>query len=204
MDEPDDNPRSLIERLRELTQVQRELAYGLPGCSHCVELLTAMERIRTLSSGAHQWLAHPVSGLHFRSRKWSQRYLVVAYSNPDTTGLPNHLCFCLPILMGRIGPEGTRTLLACFAPESIVPLSTGLYWENDDLKEDSVGDYILLSEVLERCLWPQHQSKGFGNSMESEQTNLMLGGISYGDSIQALVRMWSQSKEMLRNKIQAW
>ncbi len=109
--------------------------------------------------------------------------------------------------MGRIDLEGPRTLLACFASESVVPLSTGLYWENNDLKEDSVGDYILFSELLERCLWPQeaqHPSKGVGDSMDSEQTNLMLGGIWYADSIQALVRLWSQSKAMLQNKIQSW
>jgi hypothetical protein len=40
--------------------------------------------------------------------------------------------------------------------------------------------------------------------MDPEQENLMLGGISYTDSIEALVRVWSESKEKLQSEIHLW
>jgi hypothetical protein len=206
MDKTNRTPESFIERLHELMQIQNGRRFGQPGCDRCVDFLTAMRRILDFSFGVHQWIAQPVTDLRFRNKKWSRRYLIVCYSNPDSTGLPNHLSFCLPLLMGRIGPVGPRTLLACFASESIVPLSKGLYWEDNDLRYDALEDYSLFWKPLERCLWPleaERHSERSTNSMDPGQENSMLGGISYKDSIGALARVWSESKEKLQNEIQS-
>jgi hypothetical protein len=85
-------------------------------------------------------------------------------------------------------------------------LSKGFYWEDGDLKEDSFGDWLLFSEPLRRCLWPQEverNSEYVGSKINLEQKNLMLGAISYTDSIEALVRFWTNSKEKLLDRIQS-
>src|SRR5260370_1205923 len=101
----------------------------------------ATQRIKDLSFGTHQWISVPVTGIYISNENRSRLYLIVCYSNPDSTGIPNHLCFCLPLIVDRSDPGGGLKLLACFAPESIVQLSKGLYWEGDELKYDILEDW---------------------------------------------------------------
>lgn len=149
----------------------------------------------------------PVTGIYVSTENRSRLYLIVCYSNPDPTGLPNHLCFCLPLIVDRSDPASGLKLLACFAPESIVPLSKGLYWEDDELKHDFLEDWFRFWEPLKRCLWPLETEQpsrypGDENELGPETERQTLAGISYKDSINALVKSWSESKEELENEIQ--
>jgi hypothetical protein len=179
--------------------------FGDPNCRYCVEFLTATQRINDLSCEAHQWVSVPVTGIYLSNENRSRLYLIVSHSNPDPTGLPNHLCFCLPLFVDR-SDRGLR-LLACFAPESIVPLSKGLYFEGDMLKNDPLEDWCRFWVPLKRCLWPleegrSSESQSNGNEHDHEQERLTLEGMSYKDSVYAVVKFWSESKEELQNEIQ--
>src|ERR1700738_3862240 len=96
--------RYSMESLRRL--LKNEHPFGQPNCDYCIEILTATQRIKDLSRGAHQWISLPVTGIYLPSETRSRLYLIVCYSNPDPSGLPNHLCFCLPLIVDRSGSGG--------------------------------------------------------------------------------------------------
>ncbi len=179
--------------------MKNEHPFGQPNCDYCVEFLAATQRIKDLSFGAHQWLSVPVTGICLSNENRSRLYLIVCYSNPDPTGL-NHLSFCLPLFVDRSDPRVGVKLLACFAPESMVPLSRGLYWEGDELKYDFLEDWYRFWEPLKRSLWPQEKARrsehqGKVSELGSGRMRLTLEGISYKDSINAVAKFWSESKE---------
>jgi hypothetical protein len=187
--------------------MRTEHLFGHPNCGYCVEFLTATKRINGLSFGAHQWVCVPVTGIYLANENRSRLYLIVCCSNSDPTGLPNHLCFCLPLLVDRSDPRGGVKLLACFAPESMVQLQRAYYWEGDELKHDLLEDWCSFWGPLKRCLWPpeeerRSESDGNGNELDDERETLTLEGISYKDSINAVAKLWSESKEKLENEIQ--
>jgi hypothetical protein len=112
-----------------------------------------------------------------------------------------------PIVCGQKRTGGGVKLLACFAPESIVPLQKGFYWEGAELKHDPLEDWYRFWEPLKRCLWPPEEgrrleSQDYGNELDHERETLTLEGISYKDSINAVAKLWSESKEELENEIQ--
>jgi hypothetical protein len=186
--------------------IRNEHPFGQPNCGYCLEFLTATQRIKDLSCGAHQWVSVPVTGIYLSNENRSRLYLIVCYSNPDPTGLPNHLCFCLPLIVDRSDPVSGIKLLACFAPQSMVPLSKGLYWECDELKYDPLEDWCRFWEPLKRGLWAEERQyserQGDGNDSDVDRKRLTLEGISYGDSINAVATLWTESKEDLENEIQ--
>jgi hypothetical protein len=184
--------------------MRNEHPFGQPNCGYCVEFLTATKRINDLSCGTHQWVSVPVTGIYLSNENRSRLYLIVCCSNPDPTGLPNHLCFCLPLFVDR-SDRGLK-LLACFAPGSIVPLSKALYFEGDMLKNDPLEDWCRFWGPLKRSLWPEDGQNSdrlcYGNALDLELKRLTLEGISYKDSINAVVKFWSEAKEELENEIQ--
>jgi hypothetical protein len=187
--------------------MRNEHPFGQPNCGYCVEFLTATKRINDLSSGAHQWVSVPVTGIYLANENRSRLFLIVCCSNSDPTGLPNHLCFCLPLFVDRSDPRGGIKLLACFAPESMVQLERAYYWEGDELKHDPLEDWCRFWEPLKRSLWPpeegrRSESRDNGNELDHERQTLTLEGISYKDSINAVAKLWSESKEELENEIQ--
>lgn len=190
-----------------LKQIRVEHPFGQPNCEHCVEFSTVMQHLEDLSCGAHQWASLPVTGIHVSSENPSGGYLIVGYSNPDR-GLPNALCFCFPLLQYRYAPAEELKLLVCFAPESVVPLSEGLYWEEDELKYDCLEDWDRIWKRLSRCLCPKEmrlhsESLVDGGERQADLGMLTLEGIPYKDSITALVRLWSESRERLQHEIES-
>jgi hypothetical protein len=193
-----------FDSLRRL--LRNDHPFGQPNCDYCLEFLTATQRIKDLCFGTHQWISVPVTGIYISNENRSRLYLIVCYSNPDSTGIPNHLCFCLPLIVDRSDPGGGLKLLACFAPESIVPLSRGLYWEGDELKNDILEDWCRFWEQLKRCLWTEESQyseyRCDGSEPGVEREWRTLEGISYKDSINAVAKLWSESKEQLQNEIE--
>jgi hypothetical protein len=187
--------------------MRNKYPFGQPNCGYCVEFLTATQRINDLSCGAHQWVSVPVTGIYLSNENRSRLYLIVCYSSPDPTGLPNYLCFCVPLFVDRSDLRSGPKLLACFAPESVVPLSKGLYFEGDELKYDPLEDWCRFWKPLKRCLWPPERGPysdchGKRNGRDPEQERLTLEGISYKESVYAVARFWSESREELQNEIE--
>jgi hypothetical protein len=107
----------------------------------------------------------------------------------------------------KSGTAGGLKLLACFAPESIVPLSRGLYWEDDELKEDLLEDWSRFWDPLKHRLWEsenelQSECQEDRAELDPNAQRLTLAGTSYKDSIDAVVKLWSESKEELEYEIQ--
>ncbi|RZU41105.1 hypothetical protein [Edaphobacter modestus] len=195
----------MIYSLRRL--LRNDHPFGQPNCDRCVEFLTATQRIKDLSCGAHQWTSLPVTGIYVSNERRSRRFLIVGYSNPDgPTERPNNLCYCVPLLLDRSVPGGGFKLLACFAPESMVPLSKGLYLENKAVKEDALEDWFRFCGPLERCFWPHEtgespECQGDRSELDPEWERFARAGIFYKDSIDALVKLWSESKKEIQDEL---
>ena len=183
-----------------------EYPFGEPGCEYCAKLSTVSQHLLDLSCGAHQWSSVPSCDLGLSNEERPRRYLVAGYSNPERGGLPNPLCFCFPLFIYRSTPGSELMHLVCLAAESTVALSGGLYWEDEQLKKDSLEDYCRFMNPLNERLWPTERENP-SRSVEScdqltEPATHTLEDISYSESIAALVRFWSQSRERLLQKIQ--
>jgi hypothetical protein len=86
-------------------------------------------------------------------------------------------------------------------------LQRAYYWEGDELKHDLLEDWCRFWDPLKRCLWAPDEGRrsenhSNGNQLGHEWEGLTLDGISYKDSINAVARYWSESKEDLVNEIQ--
>ena len=125
-----------------LEQVRGEYPFGQPNCEYCAKFSTVIRHLKDLSHGAYQWASTTVSGIWVSNDYRSRQFLLVGYSNPEGGGvLLNALCFCFPVFIYRPAAGGELKHLVCFAPESVVPLSKGLYWEEDQLKGDALEDW---------------------------------------------------------------
>jgi hypothetical protein len=67
-----------LESLRRF--IRNEHPFGQPNCGYCLEFLTATQRIKDLSCGAHQWVSVPVTGIYLSNENRSRLYLIVCYS----------------------------------------------------------------------------------------------------------------------------
>jgi hypothetical protein len=112
----------------------------------------------------------------------------------------NPLCFRVPLVSGRSLPGKGHALLACFNPESIMPLTQGIYLEDGEPKHDSLLDWDRFWRPLRRFLWPQDAEQpdddmGGENDYGAEFESVPLAGISYKDSIDSLVRRLSTQEK---------
>ncbi|NYF53970.1 hypothetical protein HDF12_004369 [Edaphobacter lichenicola] len=188
-----------------LKQVRGEYPFGQPNCEYCAEFSTVMQYLKDLSRGAHQWASMAVSGICVSNDERSRQYLLVGYSNPELGGLPNSLCFCFPLFRYNGARERELKHLVCFAPESAVPLSNGLYWEENQLKGDALEDWDCFWKPLSGCLRTdelrQVESAADNGELRVDLEALTLEGVSYKESVSALVAIWSQSRERLQDEI---
>ena len=176
-----------------------------PNCPYCVRLATLIQSFERMSLRAHQWIARPVPGIFVSLEGNVRRYVLAAYSNPHPAQLPNTLVFGVPLIIHRVHPGDEPELRACFDKKSIVPLSIGLYWKDDDLKYDQLKDWNRFWNPIEKCLqtppaeWLECQKAN--DVCRNETDRRTLDGISYRDSLCAYVTQWSQSKEKLQNAV---
>ena len=202
--QPAPKRRSPSDRLLDI--LFREPPFGQPNCECCVEFLEAKRRIEALSSGAYQWTVLPVTGLSFTDPRWSSRYAIICFSNPDPTGIPNHICYCIPLFPDRTGPRGIAKLLACFATRSIIPLSGALHWEEDELDMDDFKDWLVFWGPINQCFWPldlspESESPATPGERQSEMPSATITGVSWRDSVEELARHWTESQEAVMKKI---
>ena len=205
------HPESARPKLRKpfdffVEQVRGDYPFGKPNCEYCVEYPTVIQHLKDLCRGAHQWASLAVSGICVSIDERSLQYLLVGYSNPELGGLPNSLCFCFPLFRYNSAREGKLKHLVCFAPESVVPLSNGLYWEENQLKADALEDWDRFWNPLSGCLRTDglrqnEDSVDDNGELRTEPGVLTLEGVPYKESVSALVTFWSQSREKLQDEI---
>jgi hypothetical protein len=177
-----------------------------PSCPYCVRLPTLLQCLDGISAGADQWIARPVSGIFVSPEGRVRRYIFAAYSNPDPTGLPNSLVFGLPLTIHR-GPPGSEPgLYVCFASQSVVRLSKGLYWREGGLNQNEREDWDRFWHPIEHSLEAnataeRSDTRERAEVRQSERDRRTLEGISYRDSLCALVTWWAKSKEKLQDAI---
>jgi hypothetical protein len=165
-----------------------------------------MVKFRKTSRGPHQWLVRPLSGIFVSGQGEVSRYLLVGYSNPKSTGLPNHLIYAIPLYHFRPDPDADTDLRACIDPQTAIPLLRGLYWKNGDLQYDLERDRARFWEPVEKCLQepmpaPHSQCHEPADAARTGPTQQTFDGITYIDSLTACLRWWAQEKEVLQNAI---
>jgi hypothetical protein len=73
--------------------------------------LAALRRgLKRMNRSTHQWAVVTVPGIFLLRDGEPRSYVLVGYSNPEASGLPNFLCFMLP-LVALGGYMGTEPLL---------------------------------------------------------------------------------------------
>jgi hypothetical protein len=166
-----------------------------------------MVNFRKVPLGPHQWLVRPLSGIFVSTEGEVNRYVLVGYSNPKTTGLPNHLIFAVPLHVYRADPEADTDLHVCFDPETAIPLLQGLYWKDGDLRYDPEKDRLRFWKPVEKSLWETTTAEGSKcqdghKERRTEQDWQTLEGVAYIDSLTACLKRWSEEKQVLQNAIQ--
>src|SRR5258708_23157550 len=95
-----------------MTNYPYEMKCGFFAC-----LATLNELLDGMSHGTSQWMSVVVPEVFVSSEGEPRSYVIVGFSNPDM-GLPNDLCFLLPLV--RLGGSREPTdLLVRFSPRSI-------------------------------------------------------------------------------------
>ena len=178
-----------------------------PNCRYCVRMATLMVHFRKISRGPHQWLVRPLSGIFVSYDGEVSRYMLVGYSNPKTSGLPNNLVYAIPLSHHRTHPGTEIELRVCFDPATAIPMLRGLYWNDGDLRYDPQKDMCRFWKPVERSLWEPAAETDPGCKEASkerpiERESLTLDGIRYIDSLTASLKWWAQEKEILQNAIQ--
>jgi hypothetical protein len=207
MDGPTSSPR-INAFLASLSKfATRKERYGTLDCDRCVDFFEFIRAINTLNQGPHQWAYHisPALDIPNAGRRFP-RYLLIAYSNPDSSGIPNHLCFCVPLFFRRRSDPGKPSIIACFEVSALTALSSGLYWENGRLVGDFLGDFDLFYEPLAKLFWNRNSRSTSDSSTSSplgepQTDKLTIEDISYKESIRALLWRWNLAPEELARAI---
>jgi hypothetical protein len=178
----------------------RQQIFGEQKCEYCVEFMSAVQCIENMSYGAHQWASQLVTGVFVGDRNRPRTFLIIAFANANSDGTPNPLSFLVPL--NAVGGK----LLVCFAPGSMTPITEGLYWKGDELLPDCFEDRERLWEPLKLGLWPPSTERHSDRLTDQSEGQLgaaavTLDGMSYRDSVKALVRYLAESKERLTDEI---
>lgn len=110
---------------------------------------SALEAYLTkISSGAHQWSAQLIPRALADRHGHYRNYVAVGYTNPDIPHMPNMLCYLFPLVENELS-EGVRpNALVCLHPTGAIPLTRGLYFEDDRLGADILEDWNRFWEPL--------------------------------------------------------
>jgi hypothetical protein len=171
-------------------------------CGFFARLTTLNKHLEGMSHGAHQWMSLIVPDVFLSSEGEPRSYVIVGFSNPDM-GLPNDLCFLLPLVRLGGSREPNPDLLVRFSPRSTVPLTQGLYWEEDGtLKYDPLEDFDRFWTPLKQRLCPQimerHMDRQGSEPNWDEQT---IDAVPFRKALAAHMIWLSQSTETIKNAL---
>lgn len=182
------------------------MKHSKTNCRYCVGLGILLRHLEKMSQGADQWMSLPSSGVFISSEGEIRRYLLVGYSNPDSSGLPNALVFAFQLISDKPTVQAVPTHQCCFAPKSIVPLSRGLYWVDDELVHDRMEDWRRFSQPLQKCL--SHTKTLEQSNCGDARSERCVGAekrtlenAEYKDSLLAQLTWWSQCEGRLQDAI---
>jgi len=117
-------------------------------------VLTIADLRRVLADVSHGsrrwWIDDNVTllGDPEKSRSW----LKLFHSCPTEGQMTDEISFQVPVLLASLAPRSVESALVCLHPEMIQPLMEGLYQENDRIVLDSLEDWHLFWEPIERAL----------------------------------------------------
>jgi hypothetical protein len=104
-------------------------------------------KLRVISSGAHQWTAHLARATDDRVIGWPKLCVQVWYSNPGLVDMPTQLCYRFPAFPHDIIGDESDSLV-CVHASLMDPVAQGLYFEDDELKDDPLEDFGRFWEPL--------------------------------------------------------
>lgn len=118
------------------------------GFGAVLSLRDLQAKLRTMSSGPHQWTANLVHDER-TSDRLTTSYVEIWYSNPGLMGMPNELCFAFPTFYDADEPEAA---LVCLHSALVEGIQMGLYFEGDQLLWDPLEDYERFWPPLRKAL----------------------------------------------------
>ena len=176
-----------------------------------VSLVSLRPGLERMSRTTHQWAVVTVPGIFLLRGGEPRSYVLVGYSNPEPSGLPNFLCFMLPLvaLGGCVGaaPE----LIVSLSPRSMVQLASGLYFEDGALKYDLVEDWARVWHPLRQELWPdecmlkksaKHKKVSEVTTPELHDSDSMTADNPYRTELVSFITALSESEEVIRDAFQ--
>lgn len=171
-----------------------------------VTLADVLRHLDEMSNGAEQWMGIPLAPYFISNEGNNQRYILVAYSDPDPTNLPNTLVYGVPIEHRSASADTPAALLCCLAPEHLVPISRGLYWLNDLLDYDPFEDMArfwepLKKQVLQPTPAPDSTCSDTSKMWTPDTIRETMDGMTYRYAVRAKLIWLSQSKQRIQNAI---
>jgi hypothetical protein len=174
-----------------------------------VEFWVLLRHLDAMCNGIEQWRALPLAPSFISTKGDVLRYVLVGYSNPDPSHLPNTLVYLVPIERYRPCEDAPESLYCSVGFDMIVPLAKGLYWAKDVLNYDLVEDLVRFCEPLMRQLSLPVPPKEFRypNSparQNSDADSQTMDGMSYRESLLAKLRWWSGRRQKIQNAVWLW
>jgi hypothetical protein len=167
--------------------------------------------LERMSHSRHQWAVVTVPGILRLRDGESRSNVLVGYTNPDPSGLPNYLSFILPLvaLGGGSGPD--RELIVSLSPRTMTPVSKGLYFEDGNLKYDLMEDWARVWHPLKQELWPdecmlkqstKHKKVFDVATPELRDRDSMTADNPYRAELVSFITALSESEEVIRDAVQ--
>jgi hypothetical protein len=101
------------------------MRHSKTNCRYCVRLGTVLRHFEKMSQGANQWITLPSSGIFISLEGEIRRYVLVGYSNPDSSGLPNAVIYGVRLIADKPHVDAVPTHQCCFAPNRSCRYSEG-------------------------------------------------------------------------------
>jgi len=95
--------------------------------------------LRSVSHHEHQWTAFLEQEATGEWQTPWHRCVSIRYKNPELTDMPNEITYLFPAFVDSLFWE--PSILICLHPSLAVPVVKGLYFEDEALKYDLLGDW---------------------------------------------------------------
>jgi hypothetical protein len=128
-----------------------EYSYEI-GEGHIISLADLRRRLATISKGTHQWVVRILQECLLSPKGEVRSHALICYANPILIDMPNSLSFLFPIAVQAKDTGDEDGTFVCLHPATAVAASHGLYFEREELKQDSIEDWILFWSPLGRSL----------------------------------------------------
>ncbi len=174
-----------------------------------VSLAALRQGLERMSRTTHQWAVVTVPEIFLLRDGEPRSYVLVGYSNPGASGLPNFLCFMLPLVALGGCTKTEPLLIVSLSSRSMLPLTKGLYFESGDLKYDEMEDWARVWYPLKQELWPdESELKPLAKDVNWFEISNLHDTISataenlYREELVAFITALSKSEEVILDAVQ--